>query len=311
MGAAIAMAAVAAVLGSSEVVLVRVEQRVVIARVALPEPGAAIFAAPDGAAIVPLAHRDATAVVRVDGRARVEPGRIFPLFFDEFDRMFVVMPEQLALLAYPQRVAISQVPLPGIEGVHHASVTSNGLAVALVGMRPEGTGVWVVATGGEARLVPIATSCVAHRVALAPNGEWLAVACAKGRLVVAGIGGQGALTLSLGGDIAAVAADEGGRDLLVAVASAGEQGFLIRFRVRPGALPAVKERSRTPLSRSPRALATSRGTVLVLDEQALAIWERGGRRRAGEIPAAGGSALVVLREAAGLMPGAWGEPEPR
>ncbi len=311
MGATIMMAAVAAVLASNEVVFVQLEQRAVLARVALPEPGAAIFAAPDGAAVVPLAHREATAVVRQNGRLNVEPGRFFPLFFDEFDRMFVVMPGQLALLAYPQRVTISQVPLPVIEVVRHASVTANGAAVALIGTGPEGAGVWVVTTGGEPRLVPIATSCLAQRVVLAPQGEWLGVACAQGRLVVAGIGGPASEALSLGGEIAGVAADASGRELLVAVASAGEHGVLIRLRVRPGATPAAKERVRTPLPRPPRALAASGETVVVLDEQALAVWERGGRRRAGEIPSAGGSSVVVLREAAGLMPESWGEPEPR
>jgi len=308
MGAAIALAAVAAVLGSSEVVFVEVEQRVVLARVALPEPGAAIFAAPDGAVIVPLTHREATAVVRANGRVRVEPGRIFPLFFDEFDRMFVVMPEQLVLLAYPQRVAISQLPLPGLQGVRHASVTANGLAVALIGMGPEGAGVWVVTTTGDVRLVPVSTPCVPQRLVLAPNGEWLGVACAEGRLAVAGLGSSAVATLPLGGEIAAVAADSSGRELLVAAASAGAQGFLIRLRVRPGAGPTLKERFRIPLPRPPRALATSGETVLVLDEHGLGVWERGGRRLAGVVPAAGGSSVVVLREAAGLMPESWGEP---
>jgi hypothetical protein len=308
MGAALVMAAVAAVLGSSEVVFVQLEQRVVLARVALPEPGAAVFAAPDGVALVPLVRRDGTAVVRTSGRVTVEPGRIFPLFFDEFDRMFVVMPEQLALLAYPQRVTITQVPLPGIGGVRHASVTANGLAVALIGTGPEGEGVWVVTTGGEPRLVPMGTSCLAQRVVLAPNGEWLGVACAQGRLVVAGIGSAAAETVSLGGDIAGLAADTSGREALVAVASDQDRGFLIRLRVRPGAAPAVRERFRTPLPRSPRALATSGDSVLVLDEEGLAIWDRGGRRLAGVVPTGGGSSVVVLREATGLMPGSWGEP---
>lgn len=305
-----AAAAVAAVLGSSEVVFVEVEQRAVVARAALPEPGAAIFAAPNGAAIVPLAQRDATAVVRLDGRTRVEPGRFFPLFFDEFDRMFVVLPEQLALLAYPQRVEISQLPLPGIEEVRHASVTANGLAVALVGVTAEGSGVWVVTTSGEARSVPIATACVAQRVVLAPNGEWLGVACAAGRLVVAGIAGQAAQMLSLGGDITGLAVDDSGRELLVAVASGTGQGWLVALRVRPGATPSVKERFRTPLARPPQALATSGATVLVVDEQALAVWQRGGRRLAGEIRVAGGRAVVVLRDAAGGLPESWGEPQP-
>lgn len=306
-----AIAAVAAVLGSSEVVLVHIEQRAVVTRAALPEPGVAIFAAPDGAAIVPLAHRDATAVVRLDGRVRVEPGRFFPLFFDEFDRMFVFLPQQLTLLAYPQRVEISQLPLPGIETVHHASVTANGLAVALVGVTAEGSGVWVVTTSGEARLLPITTACVARRVVLAPNGEWLGVGCAAGRLVVAGIAGQAAQTLSLDGDITGIAVDESGRELLMAVALGAGKGSLVAVRVRPGATPSVKEHFRTPLARAPQALAMSGTTVLVLDEQVLAVWHRGGRRLAGEIPVAGGRAVVVLRDAAAGIPESWGEPQPR
>lgn len=308
MGLAMAMAAVAAVLGSSEVVLVQVEQRAILARVSLPEQGAAIFAAPDGAAIVPLAQRDATAVVRGDGRMRLEPGRVYPLFFDEFDRMFVVLPEQLVLLAYPQRVTISEVPLPGVEGVRHAAVTSNGLAVALVGGASEGAGVWVVTTTGDARLVPILVPCAAERVLLAPNGDWLAVACADGRLGVTGIGGQGAEAVTLGGEITAMAADGNGRDLLVAVAQDVGGNSLVRVRMRPGSSPPARERTRTPLPRTPRALATSGSSVLVLDDQALAVWERGGRRLAGELPLTGGEALVLLREAVGLMPESWGEP---
>lgn len=306
-----ALAAVAAVLGPSEVLLVQVEQRAVLARVPLPESGAAIFAAPDGAAIVPLAHRDATAVVRADGRVRVEPGRFFPLFFDEFDRMFVVMPEQLALLAYPQRVSISQVSLAGIQAVRHAAVTSNGLAVALVSATPGSPGVWVVTTAGDARLVPVPTPCAAQRVALAPNGEWLAVACADGRLVLAGIGGQGAEAMALGGEITAMVTDDNGRDLLLAVALPDGHGVLLRLRVRSGASPPARERVRTPLPRPPRALATSGASVLVLDDQTLAVWERGGRRLAGEIPVPGCTALALLREAAGVMPESWGEPGPR
>lgn len=311
MGLAMAMAAVAAVLGSNEVVLVQVEQREVLARVSLPEEGAAIFAAPDGAAIVPLVQRDATAVVRADGRMRVEPGRVFPLFFDEFDRMFVVLPEQLVLLAYPQRVSLFEVPLPGIQAVRHAAVTSNGLAVALVSATPASPGVWVVTTSGDARLVPVPTPCAAQRVALAPNGEWLAVACADGRLVLAGIGGHGADAMTLGGEITAMVTDGNGGDLLLAVALPDGHGVLLRLRVRSGASPPARERVRTPLPRPPRALATSGASVLVLDDQTLTVWERGGRRLAGEIAVPDGTALALLREAAGVMPESWGEPGPR
>lgn len=311
MGGTLLLAAVAAVLGSSEIVLVEVESAAVRARVPLPEAGAAVFAAPDGAVIVPLALSDATAVVRFDGKVKVEAGRLFPLFFDEFDRMYVIMQEQLALLAYPQRVPIREVALPGISVVRHAAVTNNGLAVALVGGTPEGPGVWVVVAGGEGRLIPVVTPCVAERVVLPPNGEWLAVGCSGGRLMLTGVAGTGAQIMSIGGDITAMAADESGRDLLLGVARRDGRGALVRLRIRPGASPAAKELSRQPLSRPARALATSGAVVLVLDERALTMWERGGRRFGGEVQLSEGVGLALLRETVGAMPASWGEPGPR
>ncbi|MEP0773272.1 MAG: hypothetical protein HRF46_02790 [Acidobacteriota bacterium] len=311
MNGALFLAAVAAVLGPGEVVLVELATPSVRARVPLSEPGAAVFAAPDGAVIVPLTHTDATAVVRVDGRVKVEQGRLFPLFFDEFDRMFVVMPEQLALLAYPQRVTIREIPLPGVSAIRHAAVTSDGLAVALVGAAPESPGAWVVVAGGEGRLVPVAVPCLAERVVLAPNGEWLAVGCAGGRLALAGIGGAGTEVMAAGGEIGAMAVDESGRELLLAVTQADGRGALVRLRIRPGASPPAKERWRQALPRPPRALAISGATVLVLDERGLAVWDRGGRRLAGEVAIPGAIGLALLREAVGAMPESWGEPGPR
>lgn len=310
MSAALLLAAVVAVLGPGEVVLVGVESAAVRARVPLPEAGAAIFAAPDGAVIVPLRRSDATAVVRVDGRVKVEQGRLFPLFFDEFDRMFVVMPEQLALLAYPQRVTIREIALPGVAAIRHAAVTANGLAVALVDADPGAPGAWVVVTGGEGRLIPVAAPCPAERVALAPDGEWLAVGCAGGRLALVGIGGAGTEVMAVGGEIAAMAVDESGRELLLAVAQGDGRGGLVRLRIRPGASPPAKERWRQPLPRPPRALAISGATVLVLDERGLAVWARGGRRLAGEVAIPEGVGLALVRETVGAMPESWGEPPP-
>lgn len=311
MSGALLLSAVVAVLGPGEVVLVGVESASVRARVPLPEPGAAVFAAPDGAVLVPLTRSDATAVVRVDGRVKVEQGRLFPLFFDEFDRMFVVMPEQLALLAYPQRVTIREIALPGVAAIRHAAVTANGLAVALVGAAPQSPGAWVVVAGGEGRLLPVAVPCLAERVALAPNGEWLAVGCAGGQLALAGIGGAGTQVMAVGGEIAAMAVDESGRELLLAVAQGDGRGALVRLRIRPGASPPAKERWRQPLPRPPRALAISGATVLVLDERGLAVWARGGRRLAGEAAIPEGIGLALLRETVGAMPESWGEPGPR
>ncbi len=308
MSGALLLAAVAAVLGPGEVVLVELATPSVRARVPLPEPGAAVFAAPDGAVIVPLAHTDATAVVGVDGRVKVEQGRLFPLFFDEFDRMFVVMPEQLALLAYPQRVAIREIPLPGVVAIRHAAVTANGLAVALVGAAPESPGAWIVVAGGEGRLIPVAVPCLAERVALAPGGEWLAVGCTGGRLALAGIAGAGTEVVAVGSKIAAMAVDESGRELLAAVTQGDGREGLVRLRIRPGASPPFKERWRQPLPRPPRALAISGGTVLVLDERGLGVWDRGGRRLAGEVAVPGAIGLALLRHAVGPMSESWREP---
>lgn len=297
----------AAVLTPAEVVLVQVEQRVVVGRVPLPVPGAAIFAAPDGSALVPLEDADATVQVYLDGRMRRQAGRVFPLFFDEFDRMFVVAPEQLVLLAYPQRVRIGQVPLPGVREARHAAASGNGLAVAVVSAAPATGRVWLVSLGGEVQVVPVTVPCAVERVALARDAGWLAAACGEGRLLVFGVGAGEPHRVSLGGEITALLVDDNHRDLLVGVASAGG-GALVRLAVQPGKSRGVKERTRTNLPRPPRALAASGSTVLVLDERGLGVWEKGGRSWVGEVPVVGGSGVVVLRRVAGLPAEGWGEP---
>jgi len=138
-------AALAAVLCPHEVVFVDTGTGAIVRRVDLAADGVAVFAAPDRRVVVPLATGDRTVVVEASGKVEHWQGRVFPMFFADFDRMHVVLPGALATLSYPERISLLQIPLPGVAGARREACSADGRLVAVVPSGPEGNSLTFVA----------------------------------------------------------------------------------------------------------------------------------------------------------------------
>ncbi|HUK14131.1 MAG TPA: hypothetical protein VLW17_12585, partial [Thermoanaerobaculaceae bacterium] len=172
------VAAVAAVLCPGQVAFVDLSAGEVVRRVAIPVDGAALFAAPDGRVVVPARDADATVVVAPAGRVERWKGRLFPLFFDQPDRLHTVLPGALATLSYPERLPLARIELPGVDGARRAATSSDGRLVAIVPAPPPAASLVLVAalegSGGRA----LALGGDAVRLAVAPDGGFAIVATA-------------------------------------------------------------------------------------------------------------------------------------
>jgi len=291
------VAAIAAVLAGSEVVFVDTATGHVVSRVALGAEGVAVFAAPDARAIVPLAGDDATAVVAMRGEPSRWPGRLFPLFFDEVDRMHVVFPGSVATLTYPERLPLSRVDVSGLSGARRAAVSTNGRLTVVIPDDPDSPALFAVITGLSGGVGRVELPAPAQALTVSPDGDWFAAGLVDGRVALVAPGlSRPVATLRLGQAVTEMCPTSDGRGFLAAVSQAGG-AELVAVKVDPRAKAVLKERQRSTLGAEPLALAMSGRDALVLTRTSLLGLDRIGpkRRFEVEIPGAVGVALLPTR----------------
>lgn len=295
-GSVLLVAVVAAVLCPHEVVFVDIAKGAIVRTVELPGDGLAVFAAPDGRVVVPLAGDDSTSVVAVSGKMVHWPGRVFPMFFADFDRMHAALPGMLATLSYPERLLLVQTPLAGVVGVRRGACSADGRLVALV---PSGSGertLLIVAAieGGTLNRVRLAEE--ARTVAVAPKGTFAVVASASGEVEVATANQERSLgVIHLGGTANAVVTTPDGRGALVGLAR-DQGGEVVGVRVELSAKQPLKERFRTSLAGAVIALALTEDEVIAATNGGLVVLSAGGKKIRREIVLAGARDVAILSD---------------
>ena len=293
-GSFLLAAAVVAVLTPREVVFVDATSAAVVRRVELPGEGLAAFAAPDGRIVVPLAGGEGTAVVAGSGAVVRWPGRVFPLFFREPDRMYVVLPGVLATLSYPERVPITRTSLPGLTGARRAACSADGRLVAVVPEGGAGRTLLLVPALERGAAIPIALGGEPSLVAIGPDGGF-AVAVSDGRslaLIAPGADGGVRGILPLAATVRALGVSADGRGVLVGLA-AETGGELVGVRVEPGSAHPFRIEFRTALAAPVTAVGTAGGELVALAGGNLVVLAANGRHVLRTAAVAGATDLAV------------------
>ncbi len=278
MPAAVALAAaIAAILAPGTVTFVDTGTGAVTGTARLPGDGLAVFAAPDDRAVVPLATEEATAVADPSGRVERWRGRVFPMFFADFDRMHVVLPGELATLSDPERVPLARVPLPGVAGARRAACSADGRLVAVVPPGASSSLTFVAALeGGTSSRIRLGGEATA--VALAPAGAFAVVATGGGVIELAAAGRPHSLgALDVGGEVRALAFSADGRTILVGTAGA-RGGEIVGVRGEVGAKAPLRERFRTPVPGPVAAIAAGEDVVAAVAGDALVVLSGDGKK---------------------------------
>jgi hypothetical protein len=303
------VAVVAAVLCPHEVVLVDVGAARIVERIMLPGEGAAIFAGPDGRVLVPLTESDATAVLRASGPVESWRGRLFPLFFDEPDRMHVLMPGRLVTLSYPERLPLIRVPITGVRAFRRAVVSRDGRLVIIAPEDSDPACLLVVAAteGGTVRRVALAGA--ARALALARSGQFVVAVTGPGRLEVAEPGADRAwVAATLEGTITAVACTERD-DMLVAVAGS-DDASLVGMKVDLRGRSPWRERFRTPTPGPISELVTRGEEVVGVAPGRLLTFTKRGRKPGPTVAIPGASGVALLPEQPTTTVPAWSDTAP-
>jgi hypothetical protein len=308
MTALATLAVVAAVLSGQSVSFVDAEAAALLVRLPLPGEGAAIFAAPDGRVLVPLLGSDATAVIPLQGKSERWTGRLFPLFFDEFDRMYVILEEEIAALSYPERVSLLRRDVDGVRGAWRAGCSADGRVVAVV--PADDRGQLVVLAPRDPRFTrKVALTAAAVAVSVSPDGGWVAVAEQGGNVEVLSSGSADRVALKIGAEIKAMALASSGEWLVVAT-SQGGVFTLTGVRVRGAAKP-LKVRFESSLAEEPRAVALTDKDALVVSPPALMIFDQFGRRFRGRVDLEDGRGVAVLPAQVMSVVPDWGDDRDR
>ncbi len=284
--------AIAAVLTRDRVVFAETTAARVLREIVLPAPAVAIFAAPDGRVVMPLAESDETLVVSPAGSSVRWPGRVFPVFFDEPDRMHIVLPELLLIASYPERLPILRVPVPGLKAPWRAVSTGDGILVAICAMPSERRLVMAVAEPGAPQR-EVALAGEPRALAMAPGGEWIAVGLADGVQVEVAGEPQARPPLPVAGSVRTVAVSSDGRDVLVGTAL-GRGGRLVVLRVNPKVERGLKERDVVELAGPVEAVAAAGDDVLAVIGDTVVVLGRHGRKPLRELPVRGARQVAVL-----------------
>ncbi len=306
------LAATVAVLLPGQVAFVTTDPVAVTATAPLPAPAVALFAAPDGAVLAPLAGRDATAVV-ASGRAPSEwRGRTFPLFFDEIDRMYVVLPGGLMLLSYPERLVLRRNEVPGFDGAYRAACSADGRVVAVVDAKARRE-LTVLAPGGDLRSWPAALSAPAEDVAVEPRGGWVLAGLQSGALELVPVGAAAPHyeTAVGGGAVVSVAVAADGREAAAVVQGDGSApGRLVTVRVKPGSRMPLKVRTDVALPAPGRAVAFAGDRIVVATSQGVVVYSRRGKKLEGALDVGSASALAVLPDRPRSVVPDWSDGQP-
>lgn len=304
MHVAALLTAVAAVLCENSVCFVDTDAGVIIGQHALPGAGATLFAAPDGRVLVPLRDQEATIVAAVGGKGERWAGRLFPLFFDEYDRMYLVFAEELAVVSYPERVPLFRRPLGTAAGGWRAACSADGRLVAVVPADDRQRLLLLVPHDARLAATVVLPAPVVD-LAVAPDGSWLAVGQTGGRVSVASAGGGAGAPVALPGEIRGLALSRDARTLVVVVAE-GAAGKLVGLRVRGPGKP-LKVSFASPLDEAPLAVALADRDAVVVAPSAVTILPALGRKAPRRLAIPGGRAVAVLpAQVASVVPD-WGD----
>jgi hypothetical protein len=285
------LVAVAAVLADDRLVFADTASAAVLREVVLPAAAVTLFAAPDGRVLLPLAGVDETAVASPVGPTERWPGRVFPLFFDEIDRMHVVFPEMLLVMSYPERLPLLRVPFPGVAAPWRAACSNNGLLVAVCPPPGERRLVLAVAEPGtEQSQVRLAGE--PRLVVMALDGSWVAVGFDDGiEIVFPGEpGGRGRVPVRAG--VRALAATSDGRNLLVGIG--GAAGALVTMRVSAKSEAGARETDELLVEGGVSSLAAAGEEVVAVAQDRLLVLAKHGRKVAREVPVKGARLVALL-----------------
>ena len=302
------LAVVAAVLGNAELVLVETTGANPARSVPLPARGVAVFAGPDGRWLVPLEASDETVVIAPGGAVERWKGRLFPLFFDEPDRLHAVVPGLIATLSYPERLLLGRTPVPALVGARRSACSRDGRVVAAIVPEPAPGSLVLAMTGGLRTVSVLPLQGEATSVAVAPAGQWAAVGLAAGGVGVVSFGANafgGAITLP--GPVRAVAAADDGA-LLIAGVETGATGALVGLRVDPGKKQPVVVKFSSATEHPVRTVATAGEEVVVLAGEEVLVFGRNGRQLRGRLVVAGARSLVLGYEKVRSIMPQWSEP---
>ena len=301
------LAAVAAVLGTDRVVFVDTVQGAALRSAELPGEGIAIFAAPDGRVLVPLRAEDATAVVNPTGTVQRWPGRLFPIFFAQDDRMYVVVPGALVALSYPERLPLERVRLDGLPGARRAACSRDGATVAIIPEVPGARVLLFVDAFGVERVAQVGLAEEGRNVAVAPKGTFALVA-GKDSLQAAITGEPVARpALAAGGGVRALCMLPNEWDVAVGLDRNGT-GEVLVVRADPGSKKTpLKERSRVSLPAPVTAVAVAGEDVVAVSGDLLVVLSHGGRKVARQVAVRGARDVAVLPEKASTSVPAWSD----
>ena len=283
---------VAAVLTNDSVVFVDTTTAAVLRAVTLPAPAVTLFAAPDGRVLLPLAGSDETAVVSPVGPTERWPGRVFPVFYDEIDRMHVVFPDLLLVMSYPERLPILRVPVTGVPAPWRAACSRNGLLVAICPPPGERRLVLAISEPG-AQQSAVALAGEPRSLVATESGAWVAVGFDDGVEVVFPGEPRGRGRLAVRPDVRSLAVAGDGRDLLVGFGT-GDRGGVVTLRVSPKVAAGARERGELLLSGAVSSIAVAAEEVVVVAGETLVVLGKKGRQVKHVLPLQAARQVALL-----------------
>ena len=234
------------------------------------------------------------------------PGRVFPLFFADWDRMYAVLPGVLATLSYPDRLLLGRVPLEGVSGARRAACSDDGRLVAVIPATPGARVLVLVVALGATVVQPVSLAGEAAHVVVAPTGAFAVIASGD-TLEVAVVGEPAARPgVDVGGEVISLCMAPRGRDVLAGLAT-GTAGELVGVHVDPKARRPLKEQFRTRLPGPVVAVTAAGDRVAALSGDSLVVLSGGGLRIGKQVPLAGGRDIAVLPEKGKSTVPAWGD----
>lgn len=300
--------AVAAVLTSDRIVFADTSSAKVLREVVLPGPAAALFAAPDGRVVVPLAGADQTLVISPAGATVRWPGRVFPVFFDEPDRMYIVLSELLLVASYPERLPILRVPVAGLKAPWRAVCSTDGLVVAIGALPAERRLLVLLAEPGAARR-EIVLADEPRALVMSPGGEWIAAGLGDAVQLVIGSEPAARMSVPAGGTVRALAVGDEGRDLLIGTGSEGA-GTLVSVKVNPREPSGMRARSTLALAGPVAAVAATAEEVVAVAGDALVVLDKHGRKAVRQLAVPGAQGVTLLPAHPESMEPRWSDAPP-
>ncbi|MGQ9495908.1 MAG: hypothetical protein ACUVRY_06610 [Thermoanaerobaculaceae bacterium] len=258
-----------------------------------PIPGriSGLFAAPDGAVWVPLTDQDRTVILRLGFPAEMVEGRYVPLFFREGDRFYAFFPQELVMLANPERVVIDRWPLPPLPGVRFANCSPDGRVVALLTSETPPHIRLVFPFLGETTAVQAVPEGLAP-FKFALGSLYLAVA-GKTAVALSQLGGDGFSLGQVPGELVDLVFSADEKDLYVLAASPTSK--LYRLPTPKKVTGSLSVKAIWQGNGQPKAMAWCREGVLVLESGKLHLVHPRGKAVYSQA-LEGGTALAVLRE---------------